>query len=101
MAIDMSQHIGWGRLLKYVLPSIAMMIFASLYGIVDGFFVSNFAGKTALAAVNFIMPVSLPAGSLSCSDYSPYLIPFPVLRPVGLFASKQKRAQEQLQAVSL
>lgn len=58
MAIDMSQHIGWGRLLKYVLPSIAMMIFASLYGIVDGFFVSNFAGKTALAAVNFIMPVA-------------------------------------------
>ena len=56
--MDMSQHLTWPQLLKYVLPSIAMMIFTSIYGIVDGFFVSNFAGKTALAAVNFIMPVA-------------------------------------------
>ena len=58
MPLDMSQHLTWPQLLKYVLPSIAMMIFTSIYGIVDGFFVSNFAGKTALAAVNFIMPVA-------------------------------------------
>lgn len=58
MPIDMSQHLTWPQLLKYVLPSIAMMTFTSVYGIVDGFFVSNFAGKTALAAVNFIMPVA-------------------------------------------
>lgn len=58
MSIDMSRHLTWPQLLKYVLPSIAMMIFTSIYGIVDGFFVSNSAGKTALAAVNFIMPVA-------------------------------------------
>lgn len=58
MSINMSQHLTWPQLLKYVAPSIAMMIFTSIYGIVDGFFVSNFAGKTALAAVNFIMPVA-------------------------------------------
>ena len=58
MPLDMSKHISWSELLKYTLPSILMMIFTSVYGIVDGFFVSNFAGKTALAAVNFIMPVA-------------------------------------------
>lgn len=58
MSINISQHLTWPQLFKYVAPSIAMMIFTSIYGIVDGFFVSNFAGKTALAAVNFIMPVA-------------------------------------------
>ncbi|MEE1420943.1 MAG: MATE family efflux transporter [Eggerthellaceae bacterium] len=58
MSVDMSRHFTWPELLKYVFPSIAMMIFTSIYGIVDGFFVSNYAGKTALAAVNFIMPLA-------------------------------------------
>ncbi len=54
--IKLSDHFGYGRLLRFTLPSIAMMVFTSIYGVVDGFFVSNFAGKTAFAAVNLIMP---------------------------------------------
>lgn len=60
--IQLSDHFTMGRLLRYTLPSIIMMIFTSIYGIVDGFFVSNYAGKTAFAAVNFIMPVLLMLG---------------------------------------
>ena len=55
-SIDMSAHFSKRQLIKYSLPSIATMVFTSIYGIVDGFFVSNFAGETAFAAVNFIMP---------------------------------------------
>ena len=55
-------HFTYGRLLRFTLPSIIMMIFTSIYGIVDGFFVSNFVGKTSFAAVNFIMPVLLILG---------------------------------------
>ncbi len=57
MTQDMGRHFTWGALLRFTLPSIAMMIFTSIYGIVDGLFVSNFAGKTAFAAVNFVMPI--------------------------------------------
>ena len=57
MNIRISDHFTYGRLLRFTLPSIAMMIFTSIYGVVDGFFVSNFAGKTPFAAVNLIMPV--------------------------------------------
>lgn len=56
MKIQLSDHFTYSRLLKFTLPSIAMMIFTSIYGVVDGFFVSNFAGKTPFAAVNLIMP---------------------------------------------
>ena len=56
MNIQLSDHFNYKRLLRFTLPSIAMMIFTSIYGVVDGFFVSNFAGKTPFAAVNFIMP---------------------------------------------
>lgn len=56
MPVDMSQHFTWRALLGFTMPSIGMMVFTSLYGIVDGLFVSNFAGKTAFAAVNLIMP---------------------------------------------
>ena len=45
MKIKLSDHFTYGRLFRFVLPSIAMMIFTSIYGVVDGFFVSNFAGK--------------------------------------------------------
>ncbi len=54
--IKLSDHFTYGRLLRFTMPSIIMMIFTSVYGVVDGFFVSNFAGKTPFAAVNFIMP---------------------------------------------
>ncbi len=56
MKIQLSDHFSYGRLLRFTAPSIAMMIFTSVYGVVDGFFVSNFAGKTPFAAVNLIMP---------------------------------------------
>ena len=56
MSIQLSDHFTYGRLVRFTLPSIAMMIFTSIYGVVDGFFVSNFAGKTPFAAVNLIMP---------------------------------------------
>lgn len=56
MKIQLSDHFTYKRLIRFTIPSIAMMIFTSIYGVVDGFFVSNFAGKTPFAAVNFIMP---------------------------------------------
>ncbi len=63
MAIQLSDHFTYKKLLKFTLPSIAMMIFTSIYGIVDGFFVSNFVGETAFAAVNFIMPFLMILGA--------------------------------------
>lgn len=54
--IQLSDHFTYGRLIRFTLPSIGMIIFTSIYGVVDGFFVSNFAGKTPFAAVNLIMP---------------------------------------------
>lgn len=56
MPVDMSKHFSTSALLRYTLPTMLMMVFTSLYTIVDGFFVSNFAGKTSLAAVNLIFP---------------------------------------------
>ena len=56
MTIQLSDHFTYSRLLRFTLPSIAMMIFTSIYGVVDGIFVSNFAGKTAFAAINLIIP---------------------------------------------
>lgn len=54
--IQLSDHFTYGRLIRFTLPSIGMMVFTSIYGIVDGFFVSNFAGKTPFAALNLIWP---------------------------------------------
>ena len=54
--IKLSDHFTYGKLLKFTFPSIIMMVVISVYGVVDGFFVSNFVGKTPFAAVNFIMP---------------------------------------------
>lgn len=62
MTIQLSDHFTHRRLLRFTLPTIGMMIFTSIYSIVDGFFVSNFTGKTAFAAVNFIMPVLMILG---------------------------------------
>lgn len=54
--IQLSDHFTYGRLFRFTVPSIVMMVFASIYSVVDGFFVSNFAGKTPFAAINLIMP---------------------------------------------
>ena len=56
MKIQLSDHFTYSKLFRFTLPSIAMMVFTSIYGVVDGYFVSNFAGKTAFAAINLIMP---------------------------------------------
>ena len=56
MEIKLSDHFAYCRLFRFVIPSIVMMIFTSIYGVVDGLFVSNFVGKTEFAAVNLIMP---------------------------------------------
>ena len=63
MEIKLSDHFTYGRLFRFVLPSIGMMIFTSIYGMVDGFFVSNFVGKTEFAAVNLIMPFPMMLGA--------------------------------------
>lgn len=57
MAIQLSEHFSYRKLMRFTLPSIAMMIFSSIYSVVDGFFVSNFAGKAPFTAVNLIMPI--------------------------------------------
>lgn len=60
--IRLSDHFTFGKLMRFTLPSIIMMVFTSIYSIVDGFFVSNFVGKTAFAAVNFAMPLLMILG---------------------------------------
>ena len=60
--IQLSDHFTYRRLLRFTFPSIVMMIFTSIYGVVDGFFVSNYVGKTSFAAVNLIMPVLMILG---------------------------------------
>lgn len=64
MRIQLSDHFDYKRLLRFTFPSMVMMVFTSLYSVVDGFFVSNFVGKTPFAAVNFIMPVLMILGSV-------------------------------------
>jgi len=59
MNIGLGEHFTYNKLFRFVLPSVIMMIFTSIYGVVDGLFISNFVGKTAFAAVNFIMPVTM------------------------------------------
>ena len=62
--IQLSDHFGYKRLIRFTVPSILMMIITSIYGVVDGFFISNFVGKTPFAAVNFIMPFLMVVGAL-------------------------------------
>lgn len=64
MNIQLSEHFTLKKLLRFTLPSIVMMVFTSIYGVVDGFFVSNFVGKTPFAAVNFIMPFLMILGAV-------------------------------------
>ena len=63
MRIQLSEHFTYGKLLRFTFPSIVMMIFTSIYSVVDGVFVSNFAGKTPFAAINLIMPLLIIAGA--------------------------------------
>ncbi len=64
MGIQLSDHFDYKKLLKLTFPSIIMLVVTSIYGVVDGFFVSNFVGKTPFAAVNFIMPFLMVVGSV-------------------------------------
>lgn len=63
MKIQLSDHFTYIKLLRYTFPSVIMLVFTSIYGVVDGFFVSNYAGKTPFTAVNFIMPVLMILGT--------------------------------------
>lgn len=62
--ISLSDHFTYKKLLRFTLPSITMMVFTSIYGVVDGLFVSNFAGKTSFAAINLVMPFIMVLGGI-------------------------------------
>ncbi|MCI8326325.1 MAG: MATE family efflux transporter, partial [Lachnospiraceae bacterium] len=64
MRIQLSEHFTYKKLLQFVLPSIVMMIFTSIYSVVDGLFVSNYVGKTAFSALNLIYPLLMGLGAL-------------------------------------
>ena len=57
MRIKLSDHFTYGKLLQFTFPSMITMVFISLYGVVDGLFITNFVGKSALAAINFVYPI--------------------------------------------
>lgn len=63
MNIQLSDHFSYRRLIRFVIPSVAMMILTSIYGVVDGLFVSNFVGKTPFAAVNLVIPFTMILGA--------------------------------------
>lgn len=62
--IKLSDHFTYGKLFRFALPSVIMLVFSSIYGVVDGLFISNFAGKTEFSAVNFIMPIFMIIGGI-------------------------------------
>lgn len=64
MKIQLSDHFTYGKLIRFSMPSIIMMIFTSIYGVVDGIFVSNFAGKVPFTAINLIMPYIMILGTV-------------------------------------
>ena len=64
MKIMLSDHFTYKKLLRFTFPTVIMMVFISVYGVVDGFFVSNYAGKTAFAAINLIMPFVMVLGGM-------------------------------------
>ena len=63
MEIKLSNSFSYGRLFRFAMPSVIMMLFSSIYGVVDGLFVSNFVGKTEFAAINLLMPVLMIVGA--------------------------------------
>lgn len=62
--ISLSEHFNYKKLIKFTIPTIIMMIFTSIYGVVDGVFVSNVVGSNAFASVNLIMPAIMVLGSV-------------------------------------
>lgn len=64
MEMQFSDHFTFGKLIRFTMPSIVMMIFTSIYGVVDGIFVSNYVGKTPFAAINIIWPVFMILGAV-------------------------------------
>ena len=64
MNIQLSEHFTYKKLLRFTLPSVVMMVFSSIYGVVDGVFVSNFVGSEAFAAINLIMPFLMVLGAV-------------------------------------
>lgn len=64
MNIQLSEHFTYSKLVRFTFPSVVMMVFTSIYGVVDGIFVSNYAGKTAFAAINLIIPYIMVFGTL-------------------------------------
>lgn len=63
MKIKLSDHFTYGKLLRFTFPSVVMMVFTSLYSVVDGLFVANLVGDLALSAVNIIFPVAMIIGA--------------------------------------
>lgn len=64
MTIQLSDHFTYGRLLRFTIPTMVMMVFTSIYGVIDGLFVSNFVGKEAFSALNLIYPLIMMLGAL-------------------------------------
>ena len=64
MKINLSEHFTYKKLIKFTIPTIAMMIFTSIYGVVDGIFVANVVGSNAFASVNLIMPFVMVFGTI-------------------------------------
>lgn len=64
MTISLSEHFTYGKLLKFTFPSMIMMILTSIYGVVDGVFISNFIGAEPFAAVNIVMPFLMIFGAV-------------------------------------
>ena len=63
MTIQLSEHFTYKKIFRFALPSIVMMVFTSIYGVVDGTFISNFVGKIAFAAINLVWPFLMILGA--------------------------------------
>ncbi len=64
MKIQLSDHFTYGKLARFCFPPIVMMVFTSIYGVVDGLFVSNYVGKVPFAAINLVMPFIMILGGI-------------------------------------
>lgn len=64
MHIGLGEHFDSKKLIKFTIPTIAMMIFTSIYGVVDGLFISNVVGSNAFASINLIMPSIMIIGTI-------------------------------------
>ena len=62
--IKLSEHFTFSKIFKFTLPSVTMMVFLSIYSIVDGFFVSNFVGKIPFASLNLVFPLIMLMGAI-------------------------------------